>query len=120
MVAITNACFADDDLTKMKEKIRHIYDITLLLRDAKIKKFVRSSVFSKMISDSRKGDNSIPGLAVHFKRPWQSASVFSSPKESLAQLSITYRSQLGSLVFDKQKMPTMKEVEVALRFISKR
>ena len=118
VVAITNACFADDDLTKMKEKIRHLYDITLLLRDPKIKKFVRSKAFKKMISDSRKGDKSIPGLEVHFKKPWQSAAVFKDPKKSLSKLSATYKSQLAPLVFDKKKMPTMKEIETALKFIS--
>ena len=119
VVAITNACFADDDLTKMKEKIRHLYDITLLLRDPKIKKFIKSKTFAKMISDSRKGDKNIPGLEIHFKKPWQSAAVFNDPKKSLAKLNATYRSQLAPLVFDKKKMPTLKEIETALNFIVK-
>ena len=117
IVAITNACFADDDLTKMKEKIRHLYDITLLLRDPKIKKFVKSKAFVKMIFDARRGDKNIPGLEVHFKKPWQSAAVFNDPKKSLTKLSSTNKSQLAPLVFDKTKMPTLNEIENALKFI---
>ncbi len=56
IAAVTNACFADEDLTRMKEKIRHLYDLTLLIRDPEIKEFVKSKSFEKMLKDSQKGD----------------------------------------------------------------
>ena len=119
IAAVTNACFYDQDLTKMKEKIRHLYDLTLLLRDPIISRFVRTKSYVKMIDEAREGDKLIPDLAKHANTPWRSAAVFKSPKESLARLKDTYESQLGPLVFDKDKMPAMDEIEKMLKAVAR-
>ena len=99
---------------KVKEKIRHLYDLTLLFRGSDIKEFVMSKKFEEMINEAQSSDQTIPGLGEIANKPWKSASIFERPTKTLAQLKSTYESQLGPLVFDRDEMPPIKEIEEML------
>jgi predicted nucleotidyltransferase component of viral defense system len=112
IVAIANACHKDETLALLGDKIRHLYDLTLLFRDVKIQDFVKTSDFRKMVKAALDGDRKFTKDPL--PSDWKSAAIFVSPKSSLKLLKKTYELQLGPLVFDKKKMPTMKEIEKML------
>ncbi|MBX9765664.1 MAG: hypothetical protein K2X47_00210 [Bdellovibrionales bacterium] len=104
----------------MKEKIRHLYDLTILFGDPEIEKFVQTKAFSKMIDEARSGDKQIPGMEEIAPKPWASAVIFTDSKGTLSRLRDTYNSQLGPLVFDRQSMPSMKDIEKMLKSVTRK
>lgn len=119
IVAIANACHKDETLALLGDKIRHLYDLTLLYRDAKIQDFVKTGDFRKMVMAALDGDRKFSKDPL--PSDWKSAVIFVSPKRSLKLLKKAYELQLGPLVFDKKKMPTLKEIEkMLLSIVSKK
>lgn len=120
VAAISNAGLADDFGSQLKRQIRHLYDLTLLMKDPVIKNFVRSSEFEQMLDEAREGDKQISRLKEVASKPWRTSKIFTEPNETLKILKPTYESELGELVFDKGSMPKLSEIEKMLRAVSGR
>ena len=119
VVATVNACFEDEEtFAKLKEKIRHLYDLTILLDEPEIKFFVGSKDFLNMIDEAREADSKIPHLKEFSKKPWRSSLIFKNPKKVMAELANTYNNELRPLVFDSDNMPSIKSIENMLKIVS--
>lgn len=118
VVAIANASHADKDHSKLKDKIRHLYDLTILIEDAEIKEFINSGEFTAMISEAQAGDLLIPGVSETAKLACHSALIFTDSNETLAKLKDTYENGLGPLVFDRDSMPSLTDVENMLKVVT--
>lgn len=110
----------DNDTSKIKSKIRHFYDLTMLLKETEIKTFLDSEEFLDTIRIVRENDNATPV----FGQPWlknkiKNSKLMKNPTEIWQDLKGTYISnQLTSLVFDDA--PNENEVLETLIKISER
>lgn len=92
---------SNENLDSLKEKIRHIYDITMLLKNSEIKKFVESKDFTSMIKivqidDAKHGQ---------FSGEWSQRSLagsplFKNPDATLKQLKGIYSDFMDQFVYE--------------------
>jgi predicted nucleotidyltransferase component of viral defense system len=113
IAGIARACFeSDDNLSEMKNKIRHLYDIAMLYRNSEIKEFIDSKDFRKVYEQVKKDDAKINSpKEKKFEAEWADAILFKSPKETLKRLKDTYENQFSTLIFRSETSPTLDELE---------
>ncbi len=109
----------DDPYTNLSNKIRHVYDIHLMLSDGSIKSFFESAEFYKMLVQVGKDDfisykNNNAWLEEH---PC-SALIFKDPEVTWNHIKSTYRTIFKELVIGKS--PNEKDLIDTLKKIEKR
>ena len=109
-----------DDHSDLKKKIRHLYDITMLLRDNAISKFVSSGEFLKLYEQVKADDLAVSEeQASYAKMNPLDAPIFKSTSDVLKELTTTYEVQFMSLVYKTENAPTIKELKAALEIVKK-
>lgn len=119
--AVARACFESDaNLNEVKKKIRHLYDLTMLLRIPEIEKFIDDGEFSKIHQQVQRDDANVSDQQISAtEQNWKEAIVFKNPAEALSLLVDTYEKQFATLLFDADKKPALIEIEKAMRNIAK-
>lgn len=108
------------DHSELKKKIRHIYDITMLLRDNKITEFISSGEFLKLFEQVKTDDLNISEeQAAYTKMNPLNTPIFKSTSDVLKELTATYEVQFMSLVYKTESAPQIKEVKAALETVKK-
>lgn len=110
---------SNNPIPNLKNKIRHLYDIHLLLKNDAIKKFFDSNEFDKMILqvanddiESFKTDNQ--WLAIHPK----SALIFSNTTTTWNEIKTVYTNNFSELIFGK--LPKEQDILKDLTSVSER
>ena len=121
IAGIVRASFAQpDDHSELKKKIRHLYDITMLLRDNYISEFVSSGNFLKLYEQVKKDDlNVSEEQASYAKKNPLEAPIFKSTGDVLKELTTTYEVQFMSLVYKTENAPKIKDLKAALETVKK-
>jgi len=120
ILALSRYSNENDNNVKIKSKIRHFYDLCMLLKDNDIKKFLDSDNFLQTIKIVRENDNSTP----IFGQPWLNNKIKDSklmkyPEETWEELKSTYKSgEMTSLIFEDK--PDEDEILDTLKKISER
>jgi hypothetical protein len=103
----------------LNNKIRHIYDIHILLKDSNINDFFNSEKFDGMLQKVGNDDVfSFKNNNEWLKEHPVSAIIFRQPKNTWEQLKNTYNSSFKELVYGE--FPTENEILETLEFVSER
>lgn len=108
-----------DPITDLRNKIRHIYDIHLMINDEKIKSFFQSEAFDAMLLKVANDDvisfkNNNKWLANHPAN----TLLFSNPVDTWSEIKPVYTTSFRELVFGK--LPDEDEIQKTLLTISDR
>jgi len=115
--AIARASYEGD--AELQKKIRHLYDIHLLLQQAEIQMFIASSYFNDMINIVQEDDaeNSQFNKAWAAK-PLKEAPIFSETSEIISKLDTYYHQTFKSLVYGE--LPNIEDVEKSILLVKGR
>ncbi len=116
--AIARASYESDyELTELKAKIRHLYDIHFLLEDERIREFIHDSEsFKKMIKNVRVDDQN------QFSSSWSkvefhNSEIFQNTKEIMSKIDRYYHDIFSQLVYS-DTLPTIDDICESLMLIS--
>lgn len=118
MLGLIKDSYSETPVARLSARIRHLYDICLILHHKEYRSFVQGDEFTKLcdrcIADERAG---FFGNSDCFEKPLTSAPLFSHFAEWRAALEVVYRGPFADLVFGE--MPDMNEIMEALAFLQK-
>ena len=108
--------YNEDPVSKLSDRIRHLYDICLILRHDEYRSFVSGKEFNPLcdlcIEDERAG---LFLSAEYFDKALIEAPLFSQFNDWRASINATYTGIFSDLVYGD--LPTMDEIEKAFDFI---
>ncbi|MBF0300550.1 MAG: nucleotidyl transferase AbiEii/AbiGii toxin family protein [Oligoflexia bacterium] len=115
ILALVRASYqGDSDLSELRNKIRHIYDIARLMETKNILEFMDSDDFFKMIDDARNDDSKNSEFQGDWsKRPLGESEIFKNMKAALHKLESTYNDSF-------ERTPPIMSYEKPLSLIGKR
>ncbi len=116
MLGVIKDSYNEDPIGKLSGRIRHLYDICLILKYDEYRDFVTSEEFKPLchicIEDERAGFFVDSGC---FEKPLIEAPLFSQFTDWHSSLNATYTGTFSDLVYGE--LPTMDEIEDAINFI---
>ncbi len=116
MLGVIKDSYNEDPIAKLSDRIRHLYDICLILKHDEYRLFVASDDFQPLcdlcIEDEKAGFFEQSDC---FEQPLIDAPIFSELGNWRASLSVTYTGTFSDLVYGD--LPTMSDVEEAFNFI---
>lgn len=116
--AVAKASFGDSTHGELKKKIRHLYDLAMLLRHPPIQEFINSSTFKEVHEQVRKDDWRVSGGQVnHAEKDFRDAPIYRNPKAVIDLLRSTYEGQFKTLVYKPEDMPSITEITKAIQAI---
>ncbi len=118
MLGVIKDSYYENPVERLSDRIRHLYDICLILREEEYKNFVQSPEFVTLckfcILDEKSG---VFGKSDYLKKPLVNAPLFTEFSNWQTSLEKTYEGVFADLVFGEK--PEMDEIAVALRFLHK-
>jgi len=116
MLGVIKDSYNEDPVSKLSDRIRHLYDICLILKHGEYRAFVASNEFKPLcdlcIDDEKAGFFEYSDC---FEQPLLGAPIFSEFGNWRASLDATYTGAFSELVYGD--MPSMSDIEEALNFI---
>ena len=116
MLGVIKDSYYENPVERLSDRIRHIYDICLILREEEYKNFVQSPEFVTLckfcILDEKSG---VFGKSDYLKKPLVDAPLFTEFSNWRTSLETTYDGVFADLVFGEK--PEMDEIIVALSFL---
>ena len=109
-----------DDHSELKNKIRHLYDLAMLLRIQEVVAFINSAEFLVMYETVKIEDRNIPGQRPNNDQHILETPIFKSTGVVLSELTDTYQNKFMSLVYKTESAPQIKEIKAALELVKKR
>lgn len=117
MLGLIKDSYNENPAARLSDRIRHLYDITLILRQDEYRAFVQSDEFMSLceicIADEKAGFFEYSDC---FEKPLADAPLFSDFEKWRTPLEATYRGIFADLVFGE--MPEMDEIVQALAFLN--
>lgn len=122
IISLVRFSYTENPLEDLSNKVRHTYDLTLLMKLDAIKNFVNSDLFDTMLLQVAKDDDkAIPNDKNWLYNHPKDALMFSETEMVWNTLKKVYSgSKFNELLIGKTKPPTENEVFEALVFLSKR
>lgn len=118
ILGVVKDSYDEDPVAKLSNRIRHLYDICLILKDERYRGFLNSAGFSEMceacIEDERTGF--LAGNRC-LEAPLHKAPLFNQFQDWRKSLSNTYASVFTQLVYGE--LPPMDDIEDAIHVIHK-
>jgi hypothetical protein len=116
MLGVIKDSYHEKPVERLSDRIRHLYDICLILRHDEYKTFVQSTEFLPLcemcIDDEKVG---FLGNSDCFENPLADAPLFFEFSNWQSSLESTYKTIFADLVFGE--MPKMNEIADALNFL---
>ena len=116
MLGVIKDSYNEDPVAKLSDRIRHLYDICLILKHDEYRDFVTSDDFKSLcnicIGDEKAGFFAYSDC---FDKPLIDAPLFSKFKDWRPSLNAIYTGIFADLVYGD--LPTVDEIEEALYFI---
>jgi len=116
MLGVIKDSYNEEPVAKLSNRIRHLYDICLILKHNEYRAFVTSEEFMALcnicIEDEKTGFFEQSGC---FEQPLIDAPIFSEFGNWQASLGVTYTGVFSHLVYGD--LPTMSDIKEALDFI---
>lgn len=122
IISLVRFSYTENPLEDLSNKVRHTYDLTLLMKLDTIKDFVNSALFDTMLLQVAKDDDkAIPNDKNWLYNHPKNALIFSETEMVWNTLKKFYSgSKFNELLIGKTKPPTENEVFETLVFLSKR
>ena len=119
LLAVIKDSYNDDPAARLSVRIRHLYDICLIMRDSDIQNFLGADDFKvlcdRCIEDEKAG---FFGYSDCLEKPLAEAPLFSDFGEWRSSLEVTYKGLFADLVYGE--LPSMDEVVAALMSLHER
>lgn len=116
MLGVIKDSYNDDPAAKLADRIRHLYDICMILREKEHRNFVESDDFKALsdlcIEEEKAGNFEYSDC---FKNPLVEAPLFSDFASWRTSLDRTYKGAFSDLVYGD--LPDMEEIADALAFL---
>ncbi|MEO8255116.1 MAG: nucleotidyl transferase AbiEii/AbiGii toxin family protein [Flavobacterium sp.] len=122
IISLVRFSYTENPLEDLSNKVRHTYDLHLLIKLDTIKDFVSSNSFDSMLLQVAKDDDkAIPNDKNWLYKHPKEALIFSETATVWATLKKVYTgSKFKELIIGKAKPPEEKDVLETLVFLSKR
>ena len=122
IISLVRFSYTENPFEDLSNKVRHTYDLTLLMKLDTIKDFVNSALFDTMLLQVAKDDDkAIPNDKNWLYNHPKNALIFSETEMVWNTLKKFYSgSKFNELLIGKTKPPTENEVFETLVFLSKR
>ncbi len=118
LLGVIKDSYQDDPVAQLSKRIRHLYDICLILKVDEYRAFIKSPDFATLcaacIEDEQKG---FFKYADCLENPLKDAPIFSKFGEWSPVLKRVYDGDFADLVYGE--MPSLDEIKEALGFIGK-
>jgi len=118
LMGMVRESYSDDPLTALKIKVRHVYDLHMLIGEANVRKFMEDESQLKLMIDHVKNDDRENH---EFSGEWLDKPLLESPflrnDDLLNGLSITYNGDFKRLVFGE--LPPFASVVESINDIKK-
>ena len=115
IMSLTRFSYSEKPIEDLKLKIRHIYDITRLLRDNNLLQFVESSEFDEMLLRVAKDDVHSFRQNKWLEKHPKDAIIFAKSNEIWEELKLVYHNKFKDLVYGE--LPSDDEILLALNKI---
>lgn len=122
IISLVRFSYTENPLEDLSNKVRHTYDLALLMKRDGIKNFVNTDLFDTMLLQVAKDDDkAIPNDKTWLYNHPKDALIFSQTAIIWDTLKKTYTgSKFKELIIGKAKLPDENEVFEILLFLSKR
>ena len=118
IMGLVRASHESDALAELRRRIRHVYDIVMILRVRKFREFAESDAFVKMISEVREWDRrSMPGASVWLDPPLKEALIVADAENLWSGLRSEFRGNFRDMVYG-DSVPEDNEVLECLSLIA--
>lgn len=107
------------EINEVRARIRHFYDLTILLQEVEIIKFLDSTDFPSLIKSVRE-EECLPSRTKWAQEKLSRAHLHSKPKALLDKIESIFKSDLEPMVFQASDLSKFKDVRAAFQKISKR
>ena len=118
IMGLVKASRAADSDNQLKAKIRHVYDICMVLRLAEYQDFINSDDFSIMLSAVKICDSRFPGSEVWLASPLNDVDIFKNIDTAWPALSAEFTGPFSEMVYD-DKLPNEVEIVATFSLIQK-
>ena len=119
IMSLVRFSYSKNPIGDLNNKIRHIYDIHILLKNKEINSFFYSDNFDEMLQKVGRDDIfSFKNNNEWLKEHPVSALIFNQPKNTWEQLKNTYTGNFKELVYGE--LPTNNEILETLEIVSER
>ena len=110
--------YNDDPIGRLKERIRHLYDVCMILRDDDMRKFIASDNLHVMCNRCIEDEIECWGeeQAACLKQPLHNAPLFHKLDEWWAGLKQTYNNDFTDLVYGD--LPEYSEIQATIKSIN--
>lgn len=119
ILALVRASYNQDPIAQLQNKIRHAYDLHMMMATPKLQEFVNSNLLFETLSQSQVDDAASREFQGDWnKLPLSEALIFSDTSTLWNELAKTYTTSFSSLVYGK--LPSIEEVRESLRGLKTR
>lgn len=119
ILALIRASHSEKPLEQLKNKIRHVYDIYMILQKQEMKTFLESEDFFTLLTAVQVDDAKNSEFQGEWSKEKLSDSlIFGKIDTTWEQLSQTYQNNFPSLVYGK--IPKQEEIKATLKNVAKR
>lgn len=116
ILGIIKDSYHEDPIAKLSNRIRHLYDICMILKQPACREFVQSNEFQALFQKCLADETILfPAQAGMFDKPILEAPVFHQFEAWLPSLKTTYTTVFADLVHGE--LPSLEEIKEALLFI---
>ena len=117
IMGLVRASHESDALAEFRCRIRHVYDIVMIMRVREYREFAESDAFVKMISEVREWDRrSMPGASVWLDPPLKEALIAADVENLWRNLRSEFRGNFRAMVYG-DSVPEDDEVLAGLALI---
>jgi predicted nucleotidyltransferase component of viral defense system len=121
VAAIIRASQQDQEShSDLKRKIRHLYDLAMLVRNKKISEFLENGDFKKFFEAVKKDDQKVSKEQNEYANiEVDKLAIFHSTNEVIAEITSTYKNEFATLVYNLHQMPSLEEVKKTIETIKR-
>lgn len=116
-MGLVRAGHAPDRLAELRRRVRHLYDIVMIMRSNEYREFVNGSGFVEMIAEVREWDRrSIPGPSDWLNPPLEEAMIVADAENLWSEMRSEFRGSFREMVYGNS-VPDDDEVLACLASI---
>ena len=117
IMGLVRAGYEKDSLGDFRRRIRHIYDIVMILRSSEYRNFLRSEEFPKLLERVKASDRqTMPNASVWLDPPPGKALIFADTEALWAVIRREFHGNFSDMVYG-DKLPSDDEVVEAIALI---
>ena len=117
IMGLVRAGHEANPVQQFRRRIRHFYDLVMILREDRYREFVSSDAFAGLIADVRESDReSMPGAQAWLSPPLREAAIVTDPDGLWRRISPEFRGNFRDMVYG-DSLPDDREVLDCLAWV---